>query len=767
MTKPWHSDSRAIDNRSEDTQQDPCLKRGFDVYDARVTINHWQLRDCVKPFSDDRTKATAASVQKVYYVFDHSIRSLEMKSGGESEIEIDDNSNIAGFSPSKHVVQFNFKPRCFTERNGLIACGSLIGSDDIGFPGNWNRLAHEDSSNSDVPISPPAEPIKLRKQDMLLNDKSHYSNPQIWKGILSLFNRDTGFKTSVILGQFINNCVTLYDRSNSQFDLYSCNNDGHLYQCNVSNRAIELVRRHADLKFSLNNSAISSDGRTLLVSGDSNKFAIYHRDNLAAQFSLGRRGSSSRYTPTVYSQPIPRYALGDTTCLVDNGIVESKNGDHGFYNAFSDNDLQFATLFQNGCCLVYDIRNLSAPLAEINSTRAFSHNGAFRVCKFSSGMDDLLFISEHQGRVHVVDTRDFNNHHVICLPNKPVDPQGRTSLNQPAITTTFSPVSSSSSTSSSSSASGAALPYMSLHSGMNAISGNRLTRDMLLKAETDYESLTTSALSMLPEYLEPLVVPYSKIVGGSTTDDDDDGSGTDLNVNRTYSSSTVSLSSSNMSSTLSLPSLQSASHLPLQLVQQTPSSSSSRRRTPEITPVSTRKSESHTYNDNRNIGDTHQFIIRRISTAYPQDQELKRKTTNETTPPSTDNPPSSHIRGGGPLHHHHHHHHNYSYNYNASHNYQRYQHLHLPPFTRELLFSGTQGYEDRIDRSLNHYNYTNYNDDIVDTSVQQSDENNISGIDWISDDTGGGSLLIGTDFGIVNWKIDSQARRSFASYDLC
>lgn len=762
MTKPWHSNSRAIDNRSEDTQQDPCLKRGFDVYDARVTINHWQLRDCVKPFSS----ATATPVQKVYYVFDHSIRSLEMKDGFD-ENDIEENN---GFSPSKHVVQFNFKPRCFTERNGLIACGSLIGSDDMGFPGNWNRLAHEDSSNTDTPVSPPAKPIKLRKQDMLLNDKSHYSNPQIWKGILSLYSRSTGFKTSVILGQFINNCVTLYDRSNSEFDLYSCNNDGHLYQCNVSNRAVELVRRHADLKFSLNNSAISSDGRTLLVSGDSNKFAIYHRDNLAAQFSLGRRshhgvGGSSRYnTSTVYSQPIPRNALGDTTCLVDNGIVESKNGDHGFYNAFSDNDLQFATLFQNGCCLVYDIRNLSTPLAEINSTRAYSHNGAFRVCKFSSGMDDLLFISEHQGRVHVVDTRDFNNHHVICLPNKFVDPhQGRTTSSaHPTITTTFSPVSSSSSSS------GAALPYMSLHSGTNAASGHghshRLTRNTLLKAETDYDSLTTLALSMSSEYLEPLVVPYSKIAGTSSTTDDSSSV-----VNRTYSPSTVSLSSSNMSSTLSLPSLQSTSHLPLQLVQQTPGSS--RRRTPEVTRMSTEKQESHTYyNNSENIGDTQRFIIRRISTAYRQDD--KQKATGRTIRSSSASPASSDPVSPSTQ--------NYSYNYNY--NYQRYQHLHLPPFTRELLFSGTQRYEDRIDRSLNHYNYTdrssngyttttttNEDDDydIVDTSLQQSDENNISGVDWISDDTGGGSLLIGTDFGIVNWKIDSQARRSFASYDLC
>ena len=57
-------------------------------------------------------------------------------------------------------------------------------------------------------------------------------------------------------------------------------------------------------------------------------------------------------------------------------------------------------------------------MAEISSTRPHSHNGAFRVCRFSYGLDDLLFISEHQGRVHVVDTRNYVNHQVIVIPDK-------------------------------------------------------------------------------------------------------------------------------------------------------------------------------------------------------------------------------------------------------------------------------------------------------------------------------------------------------------
>ena len=46
------------------------------------------------------------------------------------------------------------------------------------------------------------------------------------------------------------------------------------------------------------------------------------------------------------------------------------------------------------------------------------------------------------------------------------------------------------------------------------------------------------------------------------------------------------------------------------------------------------------------------------------------------------------------------------------------------------------------------------------------EENNISGVDWV-EDRNGSSLIIGTDYGIMRWNINSWARRSFSSYDLC
>ena len=46
------------------------------------------------------------------------------------------------------------------------------------------------------------------------------------------------------------------------------------------------------------------------------------------------------------------------------------------------------------------------------------------------------------------------------------------------------------------------------------------------------------------------------------------------------------------------------------------------------------------------------------------------------------------------------------------------------------------------------------------------EENNISGIDWVEDENGS-ALVIGTDYGIMKWNINSWARRSFSSYDFC
>lgn len=95
----------------------PTLK----LYDTRVSINHWQLRDCVKHSSTEPGK--------IYYIYEHSIRVLDTRphrqeSGsrvrtkpfGErkrrnSSPKWPVNSQL--HSPSQEVVHLDFKSRCF------------------------------------------------------------------------------------------------------------------------------------------------------------------------------------------------------------------------------------------------------------------------------------------------------------------------------------------------------------------------------------------------------------------------------------------------------------------------------------------------------------------------------------------------------------------------------------------------------------------------------------------------------------------------------
>lgn len=413
------------------------LLPNLELYDAKVSINHWQLRDCIKSSSVEKGK--------LFYIFDHSIRELNTiipPSATDAE------SNV---NPSHEVVTFNFKPSCFTESNGLIACGGLLGSNEKEmFPiynyGSAASTRHGDNESSEGtdPSSAPAPiiPIPMANGDAL-NDNSNYSNPKLWKGVLSIHDKNTNKSNTFILGQFINNCVALQPKSTNDFKLFACNNDNHLYECDISNSKIVLNKRYNELKFALNNIAISSDANSMIVSGDSNEFAIYHKNLLTDKFTISN--------PTLDPNPmrLSKFDSNYSEYLDYSGnsysnIYHVPNADHGFYSSFSENNLQFATIFQNGTCLLYDLRKMDKPLFQINSSRQYSQNGAFRVCKFSKGIDDLLFITEHQSRIHVIDTRNFANHQVILVPEKlKSDPEFLTNSN---LSTTESSTNSSSAT---------------------------------------------------------------------------------------------------------------------------------------------------------------------------------------------------------------------------------------------------------------------------------------------------------------------------------
>lgn len=206
-----------------------------------------------------------------------------------------------------------------------------------------------------------------------------------WRGLFSLFNKNTQESQTIKLGSYINNNVSINKRSNGQYTSYVCNNDMNLYNTDINNTSIT-VKDSVNLDFPLNHSALSDDGKNLVVVGDSSNIVLLHPDQ-----------------------------YGASTLRRDN-IIETPC-DSGFSTSFDSSGLQFATCFQDGTCLIYDLRNISGgPMKQIYSTRRHSSNGAFRCVKFSRGTDDLLVLSEHVGRVHVIDTRDLNNHQVIMLP---------------------------------------------------------------------------------------------------------------------------------------------------------------------------------------------------------------------------------------------------------------------------------------------------------------------------------------------------------------
>lgn len=701
-----HSNSDEFEDESLNTGLDKVYQNymmpGLELYDAKISINHWQLRDCLR--------SSSQQPGKLLYIFDHSVRMLDTGHANPIEYprhrkQIKSRRHSASHSrkgsvsrlrsaqnvPSQKLVEFNFKPRSFTESQGLIACGGLIGPDDKGFPTNWSRIAHDVNSGSPVPS--PAEPVKLASSNVLA-DHSNYSNPGIWKGILSLYNSETGVSSSHTMGQFINNCVTLNRRSSQEYDLYSCNNDGHLYQCNINNRGVELVRRYSDLKFALNNAAISHDGKTLIASGDSNKFAIYRQNELAGQFSLAYDNQADWGSSISRAKRIPRFALPDGSGYVDH-IYEAPGGDHGFYSSFSENDLQFATLFQNGVCLIYDVRNMETPLAEISSTRPHSHNGAFRVCKFSYGLDDLLFVSEHQGRVHVVDTRNFMNHQVILIPDKLKAEGDETPgpandiladlrrRNVPVVSG-LSPLSSSSSLST----------YGST---------NRRRHSLPSSPNPAIEPWLTTANSVPLKYLEPQVVPYPKAFN-------------------------------KLSNSFNVPQAREPGEKDVENAEG--GSRGVRRRS---------SFRVRRFSTSSNISENAEGIDPAILGNPISEQQNYQEVDNYNYPEQRTGIFASDTRGR-------------TSSTNAVDDDEIYD-AYADINSRESVYpvSGRYGHTLRafsVNSTSSYY------------ASESTEENNIAGIDWV-EDCNGSSLVIGTDYGIMKWNINSWARRSFSSYDFC
>lgn len=271
------------------------------------------------------------------------------------------------------VCKLDFHPRCFKEAHNKIVAGGVISS--INNPATSSFIG-----NAAAATATAGSGGQLFAE---LGDGNSGEGTS-WRGLFSFFNRETQQMSSIRLGTYINNNASVNKVSNSSFKSFVCNNDKHLYSTHISGSQIT-VEDSVNLEFPLNHSALSDDHKNLVVLGDCSKIFLLH--------------------PGQQDGVLRRDNILDTPC------------DSGFSTSFSGSGRQFASCFQDGTCMIYDVRNVGAgPIKTIHSTRKNSSNGAFRCLKYSRGTDDLLIITEHVGRVHVIDSRDYSNHQVIVLP---------------------------------------------------------------------------------------------------------------------------------------------------------------------------------------------------------------------------------------------------------------------------------------------------------------------------------------------------------------
>ncbi|KAH3664087.1 hypothetical protein OGAPHI_004801 [Ogataea philodendri] len=208
------------------------------------------------------------------------------------------------------------------------------------------------------------------------------------RGLFGLYTKHNESVINQNVGSLINNSVSLYKTSNSLYRSILCNNDQNMYFLDITNNGLTPTRSSINIGIPLNHSSIAPDNKSIIAVGDSSKIYVLHPEENMSNVQANRSVSTS-------------YLCGIST-------------------DWSSSGMQFSVCFQDGANLIYDVRKQDHALHEIHSTR-LDASGDFRVCKFSGGTEDLLFISEHQGRVHVVDTRDYTKHQVILLPRRLYD----------------------------------------------------------------------------------------------------------------------------------------------------------------------------------------------------------------------------------------------------------------------------------------------------------------------------------------------------------
>lgn len=218
-------------------------------------------------------------------------------------------------------------------------------------------------------------------------------------GVVGVMGLESGIRHELDLGLYINNSVCLYnqDPDESQTDAglkaLVCNNDKFLYWLGMRPDGSFEVEKKTEFTASLNHASISPDKSLVVACGDIEQVYLVPT-NTNTSFTF--RTSNGRQPPW--------------------STLDSYK-DFAFSTAFHPSGHIFGVAYQPGLAQLFDLRNLSGPLAQIWSTRPKDWMGAFRSLKFANGLADLFMVTEQCRRLHVVDLRNFSNHQVVNLPS--------------------------------------------------------------------------------------------------------------------------------------------------------------------------------------------------------------------------------------------------------------------------------------------------------------------------------------------------------------
>lgn len=330
------------------------LKKRSHYLNVALTSPHWQLKDLLISSSYSSYDEDYGGNQDPTFYFPYKNRIFSFNYSALLGADGSARSNVHTRILKYSSIKFQSSPRCLKQLDGIVVMGGITDSFD-----------------------PDTNPVGLQK------------------GSFSVCNPQTAATENIQIGEFITNSVSinkLASSGSSHYRSYLCNNDKFLYQFDITPSRVIQSANPVYLKVALNHSILSNDNSTLVTVGDSPKIFISHPQ-----------------------EGTPKDGGGGSPSTKNFDILQTP-GDCGFSTSFLSNGYQFITCFQDGLALIYDMRNLSAPLHSIHSTRPKTQPGAFRVVKTSNYNDDLICLSEHQGRVHLIDSRNFNNHSVLLLP---------------------------------------------------------------------------------------------------------------------------------------------------------------------------------------------------------------------------------------------------------------------------------------------------------------------------------------------------------------